>query len=182
MALERFLSKHVEMNYHSRLVLFLKNQDIITKLEADEYLNPALGGPSTTALSQPQQAIRRAWRKSLVVQSAILGVVAIMVGLIHLAPVGATQVANKPVETGYVQVIVHPWAEVTIGNLKVTTPLAEPLEVPVGQYQVVLENEFFEPEEVSLQVKPGDETSPTVLRVDLEKIGNRLEDPEDMSP
>src|SRR5215208_6760254 len=37
MSLERFLAKHVEMNYHARLVLFLRNQNIITQLEADEY-------------------------------------------------------------------------------------------------------------------------------------------------
>ncbi len=181
MSLERFLSKHVEMNYHSRLVLFLKNQDIITKLEADEYLNPALGGASTTALSQPQQAIRRAWRKSLVVQAAILGVVAVMVALIHLAPVGATKAASNQAQTGFVQLLVYPWAEVTIGDLTVMTPLADAIEVPVGQYQVKLSNDFFESEEVSLQVKPGTEQSPVKLRVDLENIGRRLEEPEEMS-
>ena len=44
MALERFLAKHVEMNYHARLVLFLKTQDIITKLASgitvEQLLNP----------------------------------------------------------------------------------------------------------------------------------------------
>ena len=54
MALERFLSKHVEMNYHSRLVLLLRDQDIITKLEADEYLNPAHGGSAASPLTQPR--------------------------------------------------------------------------------------------------------------------------------
>src|SRR5256885_9569937 len=47
MALERFLAKHVEMNHHARLVLFIRSQNVITELEADEYLNPAaLGGPN----------------------------------------------------------------------------------------------------------------------------------------
>lgn len=181
MALERFLSKHVEMNYHARLVLFLKNQDIITQLEADEYLNPALGGPSASALSQPQQAARRVWQRSAVVQAAILGVVAVMTALIHLAPVGATKVAGGTVQSGYVRVIVHPWANVQIGNTKVTTPRAKPVEVPVGSYEAVVTNDFFEPTTVQLDVPAGSEDNPILLRVDLEKIGKRLAEPEDLS-
>ncbi|MBT8495149.1 MAG: serine/threonine protein kinase [Deltaproteobacteria bacterium] len=175
MSLERFLSKHVEMNYHARLVLFLKNQDIITQLEADEYLNPALGGPSASALSQPQQAMRRVWQRSLVVQGAILGVVAIMVGLIHLAPVGATpSVGETAPEVGYVQVIINPWGRAKIGEVEVTTPLAEPVEVPIGSYAVTIENEYFETKTATLEVPAGTEKDPVELRVDLERVGKRL--------
>ncbi len=183
MALERFLARHVEMNYHARLVLFLKNQDIITQLEADEYLNPALGGSSASTLSQPQQAARRVWQRSAMIQGVILGVVAVMVGIIHLAPVGASPAtANVPAETGYVRVIVHPWARVHIGERDVVTPIAEPIEVPVGSYQVELTNDFYEPLSIPLDVRPSKEEQPTVLHVDLEKIGKRWPEPEELSP
>src|SRR5687768_9881427 len=91
MALERFLAKHVEMNYHARLVLFLRQQDVITQLEADEYLNPALGGPSASTLLQTSVANRRLIRRSLLFQGAVLGVALLMVALIHLAPIGAAR-------------------------------------------------------------------------------------------
>src|SRR3982751_2486900 len=65
MALERFLAKHVEMNHHARIVLFTRSQNVITELEADEYLNPAaLGGAS--ALQQPNMQARHAVRAGLV--------------------------------------------------------------------------------------------------------------------
>src|SRR5687767_5356116 len=55
MALERFLARHVEMNHHARIVMFLRGQNVITELEAEEYLNPngstnKVGGGS---LAQP---------------------------------------------------------------------------------------------------------------------------------
>src|SRR5204862_577629 len=52
MALERFLAKHVEMNHHARLVLFLRSQGVITELEAEEYLNPAALGAGGGVLQQ----------------------------------------------------------------------------------------------------------------------------------
>src|SRR5690349_25082311 len=44
LALERFISKRVEMNYHARLVLFLRDQRVITEEEADAQLHPAVAG------------------------------------------------------------------------------------------------------------------------------------------
>ena len=55
------------MNHHARLVLFLRNQNVITELEADEYLNPATARagrrrrwPSTTCRRAARCAA--AWR------------------------------------------------------------------------------------------------------------------------
>src|SRR4029079_12038407 len=52
MALERFLAKHVEMNHHARLVLFIRSHNVITELEAEEYLNPAALGVGASVLQQ----------------------------------------------------------------------------------------------------------------------------------
>src|SRR6185436_3350569 len=74
MALERFLAKHVEMNHHARLVLFLRAQNVITELEAEEYLNPAvLGGTANHAGATNMQA-RHAIRSGLVAHGVTFGV------------------------------------------------------------------------------------------------------------
>lgn len=171
MALERFLSKHVEMNYHARLVLFLKNQDVITQLEADEYLNPAHTG-GASALAQPNVQSRRQLRRALAVQASIFGVVALMVALIHLAPVGAT-VPPPPaaaIERGFARVVVNPWGRIVIDGDEVgVTPMARPLALTAGEHTLRIENEFFEPLERTIEVPAGSEDDPLTLRFDLER-------------
>src|SRR5258705_7374163 len=79
MALERFLARHVEMNHHARLVLFLRAQNVITELEAEEYLNPsALGGTSQLAPSNMQA--RHAMRAGVVAHAVTFGMLALMLG------------------------------------------------------------------------------------------------------
>ena len=54
LALERFISKRVDINYHARLVLFLRDKGIITQEEADAQLHPAVaGGYKTPSLPGP---------------------------------------------------------------------------------------------------------------------------------
>jgi serine/threonine-protein kinase len=144
MALERFLAKHVEMNYHTRLVLFQRNQDILTQLEADEYLNPNMLA-ADSPLSQSNVQLRRVMRRALVLQSIILGIVALMVGLIHLAPVGATVpaiVVHTSPEHGFVRVVANPWAEIFIDGESIGyTPRAKPIKLEVGEHEIELRNE-----------------------------------------
>jgi eukaryotic-like serine/threonine-protein kinase len=174
MALERFLAKHVEMNYHSRLVLFLRNQDIITKLEADEYLNPATVGPGTAIASQHSLSARRMVRRGLAIQGSVTGVVALVVALLHLAPVGAEVpppapvVAPAPPERGYMRVVVRPWGRIAVdGVQRGMTPLGRPLAVPAGRHRITISNDYFEPIEREVTVPPGDETSPMLVEVDF---------------
>jgi eukaryotic-like serine/threonine-protein kinase len=181
MALERFLAKHVEMNYHSRLVLLLKTQDVITQLEADEYLNPALGGPGASTLTTPNIAARQLVRRNLLVQSIAFGIAALMVGLIHLAPVGTgngelpAAVAAEAPRRGYVRVVVNPWGRVVVdGQERATTPIAAPLELEAGEHEITIRNDFFEPITQTIEVPPGNRDEPLELRVDLERQGRRL--------
>src|SRR3954451_5399376 len=90
MALERFLAKHVEMNHHARLVLFIRAQNVITEREAEEYLNPAALGAGGSALQQPNMQARHVVRAGIVAHAITLGVLLLMLGLIHVAPLGAT--------------------------------------------------------------------------------------------
>ena len=171
MALQRFLSKYVEMNYHTRLVLFLKSRDVLTQLEADEYLSPkmlALGNP----LSQSKAQTRRQMRHSLIIQSAILAIATLMVGLIHLAPVGAKVpaiVVHSEPETGFVQIIANPWAEVWVDGVPVgETPMAKPIQLEVGPHELTLRNEFFTSHTETLEVTVGEPANAIVFRVDLD--------------
>lgn len=182
MALERFLSKHVEMNYHSRLVLFLKNQDVITQFEADEYLSPTLGGPAASSLQQPNVATRNVIRRSAIVQSSILSVVALMVLIFHLAPLGeeregrAAAIDTAP-ERGYVRVVAHPWGRISLDGEEVfVTPRDEPYEVTAGDHTLTIDNDFFLPVERPITVPPNDPSAPLEIFVDLEKTGERLDD------
>lgn len=172
MALERFLAKHVEMNYHTRLVLFLKNQDVLTQLEADQYLDPkmlAMGNP----LSQPKVQARRLMRRAAIVQSAILGIVALMVALIHLAPVGA-KVPAIVMQTnpayGFVRVVANPWAEIRVDGKELgETPLAAPIRLEVGTHTVDLRNEFHKSHTETIEIESGSETDALLIRFDFDK-------------
>jgi serine/threonine-protein kinase len=169
MALEKFLGKHVEMNYHARLVLFLRNQDIITKLEADEYLNPAVGA-GASALQQPNVAARQLLRRGLSIQAIIVGIVALMVGIIHLAPVGAgpSQPAARAAQMGHVKVHAHPWAKVTIGDQTVVTPQNAPIPIPSGTYEVTFEHDYYKPIRRTLVVAPSSADKPTQIFEDFQ--------------
>jgi eukaryotic-like serine/threonine-protein kinase len=187
MALERFLAKHVEMNYHSRLVLFLKNQDIITQLEADEYLNPAHSA-DTGLVSQPNLQARRLLRRAFITQGIVCGIVSLVALLIHLAPVGATappEAVMVEAERGYLQLVVNPWAEVTIDGRTVITPVADPIEVTAGEHTLRLRNDYFEEYSITLDVIAGSRDEPLPVHIDLEKVAEplfELPPPEDPEP
>src|SRR5689334_10969358 len=151
MALERFLAKHVEMNHHARLVLFLRAQNVITELEAEEYLNPAgLGGTSLAGPTNMQA--RHAVRVGLVAHAVTFGVLALMLGLIHVAPLGATpetQTVIRKQGVGFVRVHAYPWARVTIDGQEIgVTPFAAPIELREGKHTIRFVHDWYEPKEL----------------------------------
>src|SRR4029077_1232450 len=123
MALERFLAKHVEMNHHARLVLFLKSQGVITDLEAEEYLNPAALGAGAGALQQPNLQARNAVRGGLVAHAVMVCVLMLILGLIHVAPLSATPktLPARVAGRGYVKIDARPWAHVFVDGKGVGT-------------------------------------------------------------
>lgn len=173
MALERFLAKHVDMNYQARLVLFLKTQNIITQLESDEYLNSAMGGPGASALAQPNVAAKMLIRRGLIAHAVILGVMMLMVGIIHLAPIGASAPAlAAPIERGYVRFIVNPWGRVLEGDKELgMTPMSVPIEFDIGPHTLTVQNDYFEAYTKTIEVMPGGIESAVDLRIDLERVG-----------
>ena len=61
---------------------------MITELEAEEYLNPAALGAGAGALQQPNMQARNVVRAGIVAHGIMLGVLLLMLGLIHVAPLG----------------------------------------------------------------------------------------------
>ena len=129
MALERFLAKHVEMNHHARLVLFLRAQNVITELEAEEYLNPAALGAGASALAAAEHAgAPRGRARGSSRTRSCSACSLLMLGLIHVAPLSATPEsaagrAPGP-RQGCVRVDAYPWATIFVdGKHAGTTPL-----------------------------------------------------------
>ena len=171
MALERFLAKHVEMNHHARLVLFIRSQNVITELEAEEYLNPAALGAGGSALQQPNMQARHVVRAGLVAHAITLGVLMLMLGLIHVAPLGATpaHTAVKEAGRGFLRINAAPWARITIdGAPRGATPFARPIELKEGTHVVRFEHDWYQPVERTVEIAEGVVTAPKLLALDFE--------------
>jgi len=176
LALERFISRRVDMNYHARLVLFLRNQGIISEEEAEGYLHPAVVGyarPETVAAGG-DVTLRRVVRAN----GVAVAVAAFLTMLIQLLPIGADargpmQLVITPSQTapvGYLKVVANPWAEVWVDGLKLeVTPVARRLPVPIGTHKVEFRNPFCTTETREITIL-RDET--TQLRVDLRKLSD----------
>ncbi len=169
MALERFLAKYVDMNYSARLVVFLRHNDVITELEAKEYLNPALGGHSLAG--KTNLAARQSLRRGAVLQGSIMAVAALLVSIFHIAPIGVAH--TEPIQdtkTGYVLPVIHPWGHVSIGDQKIaTTPTATPIPLSVGKHTLVISNQYYPSVSKTITVVESLPEEASLLIVDLNK-------------
>jgi hypothetical protein len=158
------------MNHHARLVLFLRSQNVLTELEAEEYLNPAaLGGASQ--LQQPNMQARHAIRAGMVAHGITFGVLALMLGLIHVAPLSATPAysAVREAGQGYLRITASPWARIWIDGVpRGETPLSQPIALKEGSHTVRLEHDWYQPVERMVEIAEGPATTPRALAVDFE--------------
>jgi serine/threonine-protein kinase len=161
LALERFISKRVEMNYHARLVLFLRDEKVISDEEADAQLHPAVaGGYKKPALPGP---LGWAGIKRLAsVLGAIVGVMAVLLAFVHASQIGAPVQAAlpppppPPKPPGFLKVLVEPWADVYLdGKLVDTTPFSRALAIPEGDHHIELRNPFYAKESRNVSIKRG---------------------------
>jgi len=179
MALERFLSRHVEMNHHARVVLFLKAQGVITELEAEEYLNPAALGAGGGALQQPNLQARNIVRAGIVAHGIVFGVLFLILGFIHVAPLEATPRSDAMIERealhGFLRVNAYPWARVTIDNRPVgITPMAKPIELTEGQHTVRFEHDWYEPVVRTVVISESTAEGAQALSINFEAIKQKL--------
>lgn len=171
MALERFLAKHVEMNHHARLVLFLRAQGVITELEAEEYINPSALGAGGGALQLPNLQARNIVRGGLVAHAVTLGVLLLMLGLIHVAPLGATPRTNPnglAAGQGSLRVDAQPWARVSIDGIDVgVTPIGKAIPLREGVHLVRFVHDWYKPVERRVEIVAG---APHAVSVDFEAL------------
>ena len=171
-ALERFLAPRCPMNYRARVVLYLLEQGLVTSEEADSHLHPAVvGGYEHVEAEAPL------FRRLLAFEGIVLGLMAAFVAMIHLLPLGGARpalaaapppppvVAVAPPLSGFVRVIVNPWADIFVDGRRVgTTPLAKPLQLAEGRHRLELKNPSFPTDTREIFVAHGNNPP---LRVDL---------------
>jgi eukaryotic-like serine/threonine-protein kinase len=182
LALERFLAKHIEMNHHARLVLFLRAQNVITELEAEEYLNPAaLGGTSVLAAAPQSMQARHAVRGGMVAHAVTFGVMALMLGLIHVAPLGATPQTKSFIITkgrGFAKFHAYPWARVLVDGKEIgITPLDAPTEMNEGPHVVQFIHDWYEPIERTIDVPSSAMENAQQVSVDFCTAGTAKKTP-----
>jgi len=171
MAFERFLAKHVEMNHHARLVLLLRAQNVITQLEADEYLNPqALGADKLGGL--PNMQARQIVRAGVIAHGVTFGVLALILGLIHVAPLQATPhtpiTASAEPGFGFVRVHATPWATISVDTVdQGPTPFGTPLKLSEGTHRILFVHPSFEKVERMIEVPRGSEATAVEVSVDF---------------
>jgi hypothetical protein len=143
---------------------------VITELEAEEYLNPAaLGGASQ--LQQPNMQARHAVRAGMVAHGIAFGVLALMLGLIHVAPLSATPAYSAVREAGhgYLRIVASPWARIWVdGVLQGETPLGRPITLKEGAHTIRLEHDWYRPVERVVEIAEGIATAPQSLVVDFD--------------
>jgi serine/threonine-protein kinase len=169
LSLERFLAKRVEMNYHAALVLFLRDQRVLSTDEADAQLHPAIAGGYKQPAPYAVLGGPFAWpalRKLVSTQAMILGAMIVLLAFLHASQIGVAAPPPRPVAAlppplpppppGFLRVLVEPWAEVWVdGKLVDTTPFAKPLSLPEGKHTLKLHNPFFADETRTVDVKRG---------------------------
>ena len=169
LALERFVSRRVEMNYHARLVEYLREKTIITTEEADAQLHPAIAGgyrqPATTSIGArllgPNLRRLAATQAGVLVGDEPFRRVAFVSTRVadRLAARRSLIIAPPAPPPGYLRVLADPWAEVWIdGKLVETTPFARAVSVPEGEHHVTLKNPYFKSVDKDVEIR-RDETS-----------------------
>jgi eukaryotic-like serine/threonine-protein kinase len=155
---------------------------VITQLEADEYLNPqAIGGDKASPL--PNMQARNAVRAGLVAHAVTSGVLALILGLIHVAPLQATPVTppdHGAIEPGkgYVRILATPWANIVVDDkVRLATPLGRPVELAEGKHRIVFQHDAFAPITRELDLAAGSRDAAQTLVVDFCKDGKPIDAP-----
>jgi hypothetical protein len=109
-------------------------------------------------------------RAGIVAHAITLGVLLLMIGLIHVAPLSATpaHAAVREIGRGYLRITASPWARIAIDGVPYgETPLGPPIALKEGSHMVRLEHDWYRPVERVVEIAEGTPAAPTVLSVDF---------------
>jgi hypothetical protein len=111
----------------------------------------------------------------MVAHVVTLSMLALMLGLIHVAPLSATPAHSatgatvKDVGHGFLQVNALPWAKILIDGLPYgETPLARPIELKEGSHAIRFLNDWYLPVDRTVEINEGTAAAPKVLSLDFE--------------
>lgn len=161
LALERFLSQRVDVNYHARLILFLRDHGFVSGPEAQAVLGPLAVAPQPSGAAARQRAARAVLRRLAVTLAALSAAMLGALAGLHLLHVGAPLPAvvregEAAARAGQLQLLADPWAEVYIdGQWVDTTPFARPLNLRPGRRFIELRNPHYQPLRQVIDIAPG---------------------------
>ncbi len=162
--LEQFLAAHVNLNYRARLMLFLKEQGMISEDEVKAVLHPAMIGGVVGNVPSLRVKPRLVLYLGGLAVAAALAVVALILVLVlevrrvrSIKPPEPVRVTvREEIATGGLRVVAVPWARVEVdGKERGTTPMDRPLTLPVGKHRVRLLNPYFKTEQRKVSIKKG---------------------------
>jgi serine/threonine protein kinase len=148
--LETYVSSTVRLNYAGRLVVFLRNRDLISEQEASTYVREeelrslVAKAVDTGTLSSSAVVVR----PLIAANFCMLALFAAWTAIVDIADLG--------IENGFVRVNAVPWAEVYVNGDKYdVTPFARPIVLPPGRHAIEFRNNFYEPQREIVDVEPG---------------------------
>jgi len=171
-ALEQYLAAMVQQNYRARLLVYLRDQQVLSPDETEATLHPAMIGEYMGRV--PLFRVRRRMRAQILLLFLLFLVVpAGMAAYWYflLRPAEQAEVSFRPClpvtvdrNAGFLRVLAYPWARVEVdGKEQATTPFEKPLVLNVGRHRITLQNPYFETVEREVEIVKDQVVSITVV-------------------
>ncbi len=164
--LVEFLASRVAINHSARLVMFLREISVITDAEADEILE-AGGSRGKSKRDHDRTMLRHVALAMSAVFACIVASGGGIQALAHkaqLRDVEAPTLVVDHADTGLLEVVVDPWAEVYAdGKLLAVTPTAQRFKLSRGRHFLRFVHPLLEPEAREVIIGRGQ-----VLRVEVQ--------------
>ncbi len=157
--LESCLAQQINMNYSGRMVTFLFHKKLVSREEAETFVNPRFLADAELIRQDenlpPSLSISSiAW-----VQGALGASLVLWILIIHLimgsanGQTPATMVHGPP---GALKVVIWPWAEIFIdGAYMETSPVARSFSLSPGMHELTLKNPHFKTITAKVLIEPG---------------------------
>jgi serine/threonine-protein kinase len=167
--LMEFLAARVHINHSAQLVMYLRDQNVISANEADSVL-------IASATRSPRTGFRdRGLLRAVVRMFSLLLVGVVLVGGVIQASAGRFKQGDPDSfenasfslgRAGFLRVVAEPWADVFVdGELVVTTPSAARVPLPPGTHYLKFVNPFYQEHSLTVQIRTGETNAVHVVLV-----------------
>lgn len=160
--LAEFISSRVPVNYNARIVMFLRETDVISDEEATDILDA-----SASRTIRRRRGDRGLLRKVALIQGLLLCGILGSGAFIQTGVADDSVTANatrpqtgplvRPEDTCFLEVVVHPWAHVYVDGVQVaTTPTAQRIPITPGPHWLRFENPYYHEQTRDISPQPGE--------------------------